>query len=126
MITELGAMSPSKGMFGIIPMYLLPRLLTATAIGTGSALGVGPGLTIRLGALPLTTMAAGTISQAAGAGARARSLVLRSTALPLWVSSAAAGASAPVLAGAAASAGSRLDLVNRSSPGSLAGRVSSP
>src|SRR5712691_10642542 len=115
MITALGAMSPSTGMFGIPPRLPLAGLLTAMAIGTGSALGVGLGLTIRLGALPRTTMAAGTISRAAGAGARARSLVLRSTALPLWASSAAAGASTPVLAGAAASAGSRSDLVNRSS-----------
>src|SRR6266568_7418068 len=99
MITAPGATSRGTGMFGIPPRLPLAGLLTATAIGTGSVRGVGLGLTIRLGALPRTTTAAGTISRAAGAGARARSLVLRSTGLPLWASSAAAGASALVLAG---------------------------
>src|SRR6266571_458509 len=119
MITALGAMSLGTGMFGIPPRSPLAGLLTATAIGTGSAHGAGLGLTIRLGALPRTTTAAGTISRAAGAGAPARSLVLRSMGLPLWASS-------PVLAGVAALAGSRSDLANHSSPGSPVGGVSSP
>src|SRR5438552_9329104 len=74
-----GAMSRNTATFGIRAKLPLAGLLTATVIGTGSARGAGPGLTIHRGASRRTTMAAGTISVADGAGARARLLGIRST-----------------------------------------------
>src|SRR5260370_31036381 len=74
--TVLGEMNRNTATFGIRAKLGLTGLPTATATGIGSAPGAGPGLITRRGALLLTTMAAGTISRAAGAGARAR-LILR-------------------------------------------------
>src|SRR5712692_5908200 len=112
MITETGAMSLNTATFGIRAKLGRTGLPIAMAIGTGSALGAGPGLTIRHGVLRLTITAVGTISRVAGAGARARSLARQSMAPLLLVSSVAALASE--------SAGSRWDSVNHSSPGSVA------
>src|ERR1700682_3800087 len=109
MITVTGAMNRNTATFGI-PVKSSPTgLPTAPAIGTGSARGAGPGVTICPGALLRSTMAAGTISQAAGAGARARSLVLRSTDLLSSVSSEAALVLAAVLVPGAGSDGARRD-----------------
>src|SRR5712692_1737053 len=125
MITALGAMSLSTDMFGIQPRSPLAGLHTATATGTGSAPGAGLGLTMRLGALRPSIMAAGHSLAAHGAGARVPSLVRLCLAQRLSAFSAEALVSAPDLAGAVGSAGSRWALVSRSSPGSLAGGVSS-
>ena len=61
-ITVIGAMNPNTVTCGIRAKSNPTGLLTATAIGTGSAPGAGPGLTIRLGVSRLTTTAVGTIS----------------------------------------------------------------
>src|SRR5882762_823170 len=100
MITATGAMNRNTATFGI-PVKSNPTgLPTAPAIGTGSARGAGPGLTIRPGALLRSTMAAGTISRGAGAGARAQSMVLPSMDLLSSVSSEAALVLVAVLASA--------------------------
>src|SRR5438034_981180 len=88
MTTVLGEMSPSTVTFGIPPRLRLDGLLTVTATGIGSARGVGPGLTIRRGALLRSTMAAGRTSAARGAGARGRLLGIQSMAPRLSASSA--------------------------------------
>src|SRR5260370_5487300 len=111
-ITATGVMSRSMATFGIQAKSRLTGLLTATAIGTGSAPGAGPGLIIRPGALLRTTTAAGTISRAGGAGALVRIMALRFTDLPLSASSAAGLGSE--------SAGSRWALANRFTLGTTA------
>src|SRR5258708_32407989 len=85
MTTVTGAMNRNTATFGI-PAKLRPvGLPTAMAIGTGSAPGAGPGLTIRLGGSRLTITAAGIISRAVGAGVPARIMVTRSMARLLSV-----------------------------------------
>src|SRR5260370_40646332 len=100
-------MSRNTATFGILLRLIPDGLPTARAIGTGSARGAGLGLTIRRGALLPSTMADGTISRAAGAGARARSLVLRSMGRLSSASPVAALALRPVLGCAAGEAGAR-------------------
>src|SRR5713226_9275851 len=110
MITETGAMSLNTATFGIRAKLGRTGLPIAMAIGTGSALGAGLGLTIRHGVLRLIITAVGIISRVAGAGARARFLVLRSMGR--------------LSSGASAVAGSRWALANRSSRGSVAAGIS--
>src|SRR5690242_19635346 len=116
MTMALGAKSRSTGMCGIPMMSALIGRLTVTVTGIGSPLGDGPGWAMSLGALRLTTMAAGHLSEAVGVGALDRSLVLRFMVRPLLVGSAEAGALDSVLAWA----GSRWAGASRSSPGSAA------
>src|ERR1700674_4622727 len=110
MILVPGETSPNTVTSGIRAMLSPAGLLTAPAIGIGSDLGAGPGLTILRGALLPSTMAVGTILQAAGAGAPVRFMVPRFTDPLLWASSAAVSD--------LASAGFRWALANRSFPGS--------
>src|SRR6266576_1551558 len=77
MTTATGAMSRNTATFGIRAKLLLAGPLTAMAIGTGSARGAGRGLIIHHGASRRTTMGAGTISEAGGAGAQAQFMGLR-------------------------------------------------
>src|SRR5713226_5734919 len=90
MTTVTGAMNRNTAMFGTRVKLRPVGLPTAMAIGTGSAPGAGPGWTIRLGALLRTTMVAGTISLAGGAGAPDRIMVTRSMDRLSSVSSVAA------------------------------------
>src|SRR5713101_7302232 len=89
MITVTGAMNLNTVTSGIRAKLGPAGLLTAMATGTGSTRGAGLGSTIRLGALLPSIMAAGVISRAGGAGARVRSLVLRSLGRLSLASSAA-------------------------------------
>src|SRR5258708_39636675 len=73
--TAPGGMSRNTATFGILLKLTPDGHLTATAIGTGSARGAGPGCTIRRGALLPFTMAAGNVSRVAGAGAQLRDLL---------------------------------------------------
>ena len=83
MIPVRGETSRNMAMSGIPTTSRWTGLLTAMAIGTGSALGAGLGLTIPLGVSRRITTVVGTISAAGGAGAQARSLALRSIGLRL-------------------------------------------
>src|SRR5206468_7655575 len=90
----------------------------ATAIGATLVLGVGLGLTMRLGATRLSTMDVGTTSAAVGAGARDRTMRGHIGALRLLGSTAAEAGALDLASGSAAeSAGSRLDSANRSARG---------
>src|SRR5260370_30003137 len=116
--TVLGEMNPNTATFGIRAKLGLTGLPTATAIGIGSAPGAGPGLITRRGALLLTTMAAGTISQAAGDGAQARIMLRRAMDQLSWASLA--------VALALASAGSHWAGASLSTPGLVAAIILSP
>src|SRR3974390_3729636 len=77
-ITVNGRKSPRTDMYGIQTLCRRTGLPIATATGATLDLGVGRGLTIRLGDLLRSTMAAGTTLAAVGAGALDRSMAERS------------------------------------------------
>src|SRR5712671_1612012 len=116
-ITVLGAKSRSTVMCGIRTRWTSVGHPTATATGIGSAPGAGPGLTMLLGALLPSTMAAGPWWAALGVGARDRCSHVHSTDRHLSALSAGELASALVAASVAASVGSRWASANRSIPG---------
>src|ERR1700726_4014054 len=74
-----GRKSPSMVTCGIPRRWTWAGRHIATATGTGLARGAGLGLTMLLGVLLRSTMAAGLTSAALGAGARDRSLRVPST-----------------------------------------------
>ena len=80
-------------LFGIPRKLHLDGLLTATAIGAMSLLGVGLGWTMRLGALLHFIMAAGVTSEAGGVGTPVQEWASQSTVRRLSASSVEASAS---------------------------------
>src|SRR5580704_10069237 len=108
-ITAHGAKTVTTVLSGIRRKSRPTGLLIATAIGATSALGAGPGWTMRLGALLHFTMDAGVTSATDGAGILVPALAPAFMVLRSSVSSAEASASD--LAEALASDGSRLALV---------------
>jgi hypothetical protein len=81
MTTVPGMKNQLMALYGIQTQCPWDGLLIATAIGIGLDPGVGRGLTTRLGDLLLTTMAAGCMAEADGAGAQGRSTRVRVTGL---------------------------------------------
>src|SRR5437016_3197437 len=94
MTTVTGAMNRNTAMFGTRVKLRPAGLPTATDIGTGSARGAGPGLTIRLGGSRLTITVVGIISRAVGAGVPDRIMVIQSMGRLSSVSSVADSVSA--------------------------------